>query len=55
MSNSISIGTTILNATMNGINQRTPIEHLLFESDKEEEYPFKSLSTCVYDGREILF
>ena len=55
MSIDTSRGTTILNPTMYDINQRTPIEDIFSESDEEEDDPFNSMSTCVFDGRTSPF
>ena len=55
VSNANSIGTTILNRTMDDTSQRTPIKDFLSESDEEEYDPFNSLSTCISDGRTIPF
>ena len=55
MSNTTPIGTTILNPTTDDITQRTPIEDLLSESDKEEDEPFKSMLTCVFGFRTSHF
>ena len=55
MSNTTPIGTTALNPTIDYMTQRTPIEDILSESDEEEDDPFNSLSTCVFDFRTIPF
>ena len=55
MSNANSRGTTILNPTMYDMNQRTPIEDLLSESDEEEDDPFNFMSTFVFNGRKNTF
>ena len=45
---------TILNTTIDVTTQSTPTEDF-FESHDEEDNPFKSLSTFVFDGRIITF
>ena len=55
MSNTTPIGTTVLNPTMDYMTQRTPIEDILSESDEEEDDPFNSLPTYVFDVRTSPF
>ena len=40
---------------MYDINQRTPIEDIFSESDEEEDDPFNSLPTYVFDVRTSPF
>ena len=54
VSNDTSRVPTILNNTIDDTTQSTPTEDF-FESDDEEDNPFKSLSTFVFDGRIITF
>ena len=55
MSDDNSRVTTMLNTTIDDTNQITLTEEILSESDEEEDHPFNSLSTCVFDGRTIHF
>ena len=55
MINATSRGTTILNPTIDYTTKRTPIEDLFHESDKEEDDPFNSMPTYVFDGRTSNF
>ena len=40
---------------MDDTTERTPIEDHFYDSNEEEDYPFNSLSTCVFYGRTSPF